>query len=172
MTDLKNPRVLEVVEGRDTVPAMALWEALPEGKRSQVEAGVMDKGAKFVAAPRLAAPKVAIVHDPFHVAKHLNEAVDHTRFQKPARLAEKGDESLKKTRYLWLHGTVPEQHKATFAELLEMNLKTSQARLYQEQTVEFLGHADATSGERFFTQWYRTIMRSHLDDMLAPNNQP
>jgi transposase len=167
MTDLKNPRVLEVVEGRDTAQAMALWEALPEDQRRKVEAAAMDMGANFVAATRLAAPQVAIVHDRFHVAKHLNDAVDQTRRQEAVRLAEKGDESLKKTRYLWLHGTVPEQHQATFAELLEMNLKTSRAWLYKEQMVEFWGQADAASGERFFTQWYRTVMRSQLPKVKA-----
>ena len=171
MTDLKNPRVLEVVEGRDTAQAMALWEALPEDQRSKVEAAAMDMGANFVAATRLAAPQVAIVHDRFHVAKHLNDAVDQTRRQEAARLAEKGDETLKKTRYLWLHGTVPEQHQATFAELLEMNLKTSRAWLYKEQMVEFWGQADAASGERFFAQWYRTVTVSytHLGQWVDPH---
>jgi transposase len=67
MTDLKGQRVLEVVAGRDTAQAMALWEALPEGQRSQVEAAAMDMGANFVGATQLAAPQVAIVHDRFHV---------------------------------------------------------------------------------------------------------
>jgi transposase len=167
MTDLKTPRVLEVVEGRDTAQAMALWDSLPEDQRGKVEAAAMDMGANFVTATRLAAPQVAIVHDRFHVAKHLNDAVDQTRRQEAARLAERGDETLKKTRYLWLHGTVPEQHQATFAELLEMNLKTSRAWLYKEQMVEFWGQADAASGERFFTKWYRTVMRSQLPKVKA-----
>ncbi|MBE7538357.1 MAG: transposase [Opitutaceae bacterium] len=65
-----------------------------------------------------------MVHDRFHVSKHLNEAVDQTRRQEAAKLAENGDRrTLKQTRYLWLHGTVPEKHQASFAELLEMNLR-------------------------------------------------
>jgi transposase len=110
---------------------------------------------------------VAIVHDRFHVAKHLNDAVDQTRRQEAARLAEKGDETLKRTRYLWLHGTVPEQHQATFAELLEMNLKTSRAWLYKEQMVEFWHQESAAAGEQFFTEWYRAVMRSRLPKVKA-----
>jgi len=52
-----------------------------------------------------------------------------------------------------LHGTVPEKHRASFAELLEMNLKTARAWCYKEQMVEFWSQPDAASGERFFTQW-------------------
>jgi transposase len=167
MTDLKGQRVLEVVAGRDTAQAMALWESLPEDQRGKVEAAAMDMGANFVTATRLAAPQVAIVHDRFHVAKHLNEAVDQTRRQEAARLAEQGDETLKKTRYLWLYGTVPEKHQTSFAELLEMNLKTSRAWLYKEQMVEFWSQPDAKAGERFFTQWYRTVMRSRLPKVKA-----
>lgn len=167
MTDLGKSRVLEVVPGRDTEQAIALWESLPEQQRREVEAAAMDMGANFAAATRIAAPQAAIVHDRFHVSKHLNEAVDQTRRQEAARLAEKGDETLKKTRYLWLHGTVPEQHQASFADLLEMNLKTSRAWLYKEQLVEFWAQPDAAAGERFFCQWYRAVMRTRLPKVKA-----
>lgn len=167
MTDLGKSRVLEVVPGRDTEWAIALWESLPQEQRKQVEAAAMDMGANFAAATRIAAPQAAIVHDRFHVSKHLNEAVDQTRRQEAARLAEKGDETLKKTRYLWLHGTVPEQHQASFADLLEMNLKTSRAWLYKEQLVEFWAQPDAAAGERFFCQWYRAVMRTRLPKVKA-----
>src|SRR3990170_4495685 len=50
---------------------------------------------------RAAAPQAAIVHDKFHVAKQLNEAVDKVRREEHRRLLEKGDESLKNTKYLW-----------------------------------------------------------------------
>ena len=62
--------------------------------------------ANFVAATHQAAPQAAIVHDRFHVSQHLNDAVDKTRREEARRLEEKGDETLKQTRWLWLHGTV------------------------------------------------------------------
>jgi transposase len=167
MTDLGRSRVLEVVEGRETGQAVALWESLPSEQRVKVEAAAMDMGANFAAATRIAAPQALIVHDRFHVSKHLNEAVDQTRRQEAAKLAEKGDETLKKTRYLWLHGTVPENHQASFADLLEMNLKTSRAWLYKEQMVEFWAQPDAKAGERFFAQWYKAVMRSRLPKVKA-----
>jgi transposase len=163
MTDLQKQRVLEVVPGRDLPQAVLLWEKLPEAQRELVEAAAMDMGANFVAATRQAAPKAAIVHDRFHVAKHLNEAVDQTRRQEARKLDEKNDSTLKNTRFLWLHGTVPERHQATFQDLLEMNLKTSRAWLYKEQMVEFWGQPNAAAGQRFFSQWYATVMRSKIE---------
>ncbi len=107
----------------------------------------MDMGANFLAATHPA----AIVHDRFHVSQHLNDAVDKTRREQARRLEEAGDETLKQTRWLWLRRTVPEKHQATFAELLEMNLKTARAWCYKEQLVEFWSQPDAAAGERFFT---------------------
>ena len=167
MTDLSGQRVLEVVAGRDTAQAIALWTALPQQQREKVEAAAMDMGANFAAATRQAAPQAAIVHDRFHIAKHLNEAVDRTRREESAKLAERGDDTLKQTRFLWLHGTVPEKHQASFQDLLEMNLKTSRAWLYKEQMVEFWSQPNAAAGERFFTQWYRAVMRSQLPKVKA-----
>lgn len=163
MTDLNGRRVLEVVPGRDQEQAIALWEKLPAEQRGQIEAAAMDMGGNFIAATRKAAPQAAIVHDRFHVAHHLNEAVDKTRREEARKLEEQGDETLKKTRWLWLHGTVPEHQKASFEELLEMNLKTSRAWCYKEQMVEFWSQPNAVEGERFFQQWYKAVMRSKLE---------
>ena len=95
MTDHKPARVLEVVPERTTEAAVALWESLPELQRKKVMAASMDMGAGFAAATRQAAPQAKIVHDRFHVSKHLNEAVDKVRRDEHRRLLEQGDESLK-----------------------------------------------------------------------------
>jgi transposase len=167
MIDLQQSRVLEVVEGRDSAQAMAVWAALPPEQRGLVEAAAMDMGANFVAATRKAAPRAAIVNERFHVAKHLDEALDGTRPEESARLAARWDQSLRKIRYLWLQGTIPDRHQASFGELLEMILKTSLASLYQKQMIEFSGQLDAASGARFFRQCYRTDMRSRLPKVIA-----
>ena len=120
-----------------------LWEALPEGVRKEVVAAAMDMGQPFILGTKKAAPHVDIVHDRFHVSKSLNEAVDKTRRQECAQLAKNNDDTLKGTRYLWLHGNTPEKSKQRFEDLLEVNLKTAKAWLYKEQIVEFCEHPDA-----------------------------
>jgi transposase len=167
MTDLTGARVLEVVPDRDQAAGEKLWEALPEEQRRKVECAAMDMSAGYKAATQAKAPQCQIVHDKFHVSKMLNEAVDKTRREEAKRLEEKNDETLKGTRYLWLHGTLPEKHQATFAELLEMNLKTAKAWCFKEMFTEFWGQPDAARGEEFFRQWSRTVNRSRLDKVKA-----
>lgn len=162
MTDLTGHRVLGVVAGRDTASAIKLWGTLPEEQRAKIQAAAMDMGAPFILGTRQAAPQADIVHDRFHVSKPLNEAVDQTRREESAKLAAKGDDTLKHTRFLWLHGTVPEERKDDFAELLETNLRTARAWAYKEQMVEFWYQPDAQAGNTFFQQWYRSVMRSRL----------
>lgn len=135
MTDIDNPLGLEVVAGRKASDIEGLWMALPEEDRKSV-AAAMDIGAPFIAATARAAPQAEIVYDRFHVSRTLGQAVDRTRRQECATLAERGDDTLKGSRYLWLHGTVPETGRQRFELLLEINLKSSKAWLLQKQMVK------------------------------------
>jgi transposase len=164
MTDLDDPRVLEVVAGRDTASAVALLETLPENQRAAVVAAAMDMGANFAAATRQVCPKAAIVHDRFHVSQHLNVAVDKVRREEHRRLLARGDASLTGTKFLWLQGTLPEgERKLTFDELCERNLKTARAWCHKETFAEFWAQDSAAHGQRFFKDWYRTVARSKLE---------
>ena len=166
LTDLLGHRVLEVVPGRDEPSACALWQSLPEAQRQQVAAAAMDMGANFAAATRVAAPQAAIVHDKFHVAKQLNEAVDKVRREEHRRLLEKGDESLKNTKYLWLQGAAVTGERAlSFSALCERNLKTARAWFHKETFVEFWEQPDAVQGLDFFQRWFRTVRRSKLEPL-------
>jgi transposase len=162
MTDLDGQRVLEVLAGRDTHTCVNLLGALPERQRAKVEAAAMDMGAPFILGTRQAAPQADIVHDRFHVSKALNEAVDQTRREESSKLAAKGDDTLKRTRMLWLYGQTPDEHKERFEQLLETNLRTARAWAYKEQMVEFWQQPDADAGNAFFQHWYRSVMRSRV----------
>lgn len=165
MTDLDGKRVLEVVPGRSIDACVKLWEAIPEEQRTKIVAAAMDMGAPFIIGTAKAAPHADIVHDRFHVSKPLNEAVDRTRREESAKLAAKGDDRLKRTRFLWLHGQTPEDKKEHFAALLETNLRTAKAWAYKEQMVEFWHRPDAGEAKTFFDQWYRSVMHSKLPAM-------
>lgn len=167
MTDLRGARVLEVVPDRDQAAGEKLWESLSEEQRRKVECAAMDMSAGYKAATRAQASHCQIVHDKFHVSKMLNEAVDKTRREEARRLEEKNDPTLKGTRYLWLHGTVPEKHQASFAELLEMNLKTAKAWCFKEMFTEFWAQPDAAHGAGFFRQWSGSVNRSRLEKVKA-----
>ena len=79
MTDIDGHRVLEVTEGRDTEAANALWKTLPEEQRQEIEAVAIDMWQPFENSSVEHAPQAEIVHDRFHISKHLNEAVNKVR---------------------------------------------------------------------------------------------
>jgi transposase len=106
--------------------------------------------AEAVIAACRSLPQAEIVHDRFHVAKPLKEAVDQTRREESAQLAAEGDDTLKHTRYLWLQGQNPDDQQERFEKLLETNLRTAKAWADKEQMVEFWHQPDADTGHAFF----------------------
>jgi transposase len=59
-------------------------------------------GAKYLSTTAQAAPQAQIVHDKFHVAKHLNEAVDRVRRAENRQVHCQGSDLLSGTKYVWL----------------------------------------------------------------------
>lgn len=164
LTDLRGRRVLDVVQDRDTASALKLWECLPAAQRDRVEAVALDMSPEFTAAARQAARRAVIVYDKFHVAKHLNEAVDKVRREEHRRLLEEGDRTLTRTKYLWLQGACAEGDRAlNFDELCARNLKTSRAWYHKETFNEFWMQPDVKAAATFFQQWFVAARRSKLE---------
>jgi len=164
MTDLDQRRVLDVVKDNTTEAAQALWDCLPEVQRGQVKAAAMDMSAGYAKATRQKAPAADIVHDRFHVSKHLNEAVDKVRREEHHKLVAQGDQSLKNTKFLWLQGEAVQGEKAlAFEELCSRELKTAKAWYFKELFVEFWQQPDYISAHRFFDDWYASAIRSKIE---------
>jgi len=104
-----------------------------------------------------------IVYDKFHVAKHLNEAVDKVRREEHRRLLERGDKSLTGSKYLWLRCACPDGERAlSFADLCARNLKTSRAWYHKETFTEFWAQPSAKRAAKFLQQWFGAARRSKL----------
>jgi transposase len=103
-----------------------------------------------------APPQARVVHDKFHVSKHLNEAVDEVRRSEQRQLCAEGQDPLTGTKYLWLRN--PEDwnplQQTRFAELRHCGLKVAKAwqikELFREFSLDFqaidLRHADVKDG--------------------------
>ena len=57
----------------------AWWEPLPSEQREQIKAASMGMWAPYLNSTKKHVSGAEIVHDKFHVSKHLNEAVDQVR---------------------------------------------------------------------------------------------
>ena len=173
LNDLESNRVWDLVEGRTTQNARELFETLSEEQRAGVEAVAMDMWAAFENAATELLPNADIVHDKFHVSAHLNKAVDDVRKEEHRELTGAGDDTLKKSKYLWLRNFPDLRCEPSFQELYNANLKTSKAWRFKEAFAGFWEYIYQAPAEKFFKEWPRGVKRSKLEplkkvaDMLA-----
>jgi transposase len=168
LTDLPGGRVLEVVQERTEAAAEALWETLSEEQRKQVEAVAVDMWEPFMNSIREQVPDADLVHDKFHVVKHLNEAVDKVRRREHKELMAAGDETLKGTRQLWLFNAhnLSEEQMASFAALRDSGLKVARAWAAKELFSTLWTYRYKGAARRFFRDWYSWVSRSRLKPLI------
>ena len=110
-----------VGDGREQGSLDAFWQSLLPAQLAGVEAVGMDMWEPFVQSTLAHVPGAAskIVHDPFHLVKAMNEAVNEVRKSEHRRLQAQGDDTLKNTRQLWLYGleNVPAKRAQSFEEI-------------------------------------------------------
>lgn len=168
LNDLGRGRVLEVVEGRSEADALALWGKIPEASRATIKAVAMDMWQAFENATRRMAPGAEIVHDKFHIAKHLNDGVNRVRAEEHRRLLREGDDRLKGTRWLWLRAedNLSDAQYESFRDIKDAALKTSKAWFIKE-AFRFFWVVPKTSAEaeEYFREWYRHTIYSKIEPM-------
>lgn len=168
LTDLEKSRVLEVVEERTSTAAEALWDTLSEKQRGQIEAVAMDMWEPFLQAALKRAPQAAVVHDKFHIASHLNEAVDQVRRKEQKELLAQGDATLTGTRQLWLYNpqNFTAEQAAEFATLRDSGLKVARAWAAKELFARIWGYRYEGSARKFFADWFGWASRSRLQPLI------
>jgi transposase len=164
LTDLDGARVLDVAPGRTEDATQEVWKTLTKRQRKQLQAVAIDMWQAYENSVHEHAPQADIVHDKFHVAKHLNEAVDKVRRQEHKRLKAQGDERLTGTRQLLLFSpeNLSEEKSQRLDVLRRESLQTARAWGIKDYFRWFWTHADAASGQEFFDDWYNWAIRSRL----------
>jgi transposase len=167
LSDLDGARVLEVVPGRSEEATDEVWKSLTKRQREKLEAVAIDMWQAYENSVRTHAPQAEIVHDKFHVAKHLNEAVDQVRRREHKRLKAEGDERLTGTRQLLLFSPekLSEEKSQRLEALRRESLQTSRAWGIKDYFRWFWTHETAESGQEFFGDWYSWAIRSRLPPM-------
>lgn len=168
MNDLECSRVLDVVEGREADAADRLIaRALDEGQREMVCGVAIDMSAPYIKAIHRHLPHADIVHDKFHIAKHLNEAVDKTRRKEHRRLLKNKDERLKGTRYSWLKGMehLSDESLAQVESLAKAELGVAKAWYIKELFRHFWTRRDAAFARSYFERWYDEAFKTGLPEI-------
>jgi transposase len=156
-----------IADGREEAALEPYWKTQPPEELEKIHCVSMDMWQPYMnsVAANLPAGKNAITHDPFHIVKNMNAAVDAVRRQEIALLPYAQGQELKGTRFMWLYGfeNLPEKWNERLRALKDSQIKTARAWRLKE-TLRSLyqceSHVQATA---FFHDWYRDAMRSKLD---------
>lgn len=168
MSDIAKGCVLNVVPERTKEATEALWETIPEARRGSVQAVAMDMWEAFMNVTGEKAPKADIVHDKFHVAKYLGEAVDKVRKQENRELLEQGKDILKGTKFLWLRNPKnwSANQKTHFETFRDEQLKVSRAWAIRQSFNGFWDYWYRKSAAKYFRQWYYWATHSRLAPII------
>ena len=168
LVDLDNGCVIDVADGRTIDVAAGLLRGISETARSGVEAIAMDMSPAYIAAAREVLPDAAIVFDRFHVAMHLNAAVDRVRRTEQRRLSSSGDSGLKNSKYFWLRSSVDLRTRgaAEFRALLARDLQTGTAWTLKENFRHFWEFRSLGRAMKFVSEWVDAVRASGLKPMI------
>jgi transposase len=127
-----------------------------------------DMWKPYLAAVRKMLPEATHIIDRFHIAMHLNEAVDKTRRAENAALRGRPRaEKLKKMRWVLLRrgSRVRGRARQRLAELLNSRLKTATAWMFKETFGHFWKYKSSSYAYEFLCLWTAQVMRSRIEPM-------
>ena len=169
--DLDNSTVEAISDGNDTESGIACLSQLSEAQIQSVEAIAMDMSAAYVKAAKHVIPLAEnkIVHDRFHVMQMATKAVDKVRRGEHRQLMTDGDDSLSKTKYVWLTSfeNLTEKQQTLFDAAYARQLQAGKAWSYKEMLRDLWGQKTSASATTFFNDWYRRVIHTKLEPMRA-----
>ncbi len=168
--DLDRGTVEYVADDRKRSSLDAYYQSLSEEQLAGIEAVAMDMWEPFIASTAAHVPdgRSKIVFDRFHIMKHMTDAVDRVRKAEHRRLQAEGDETLKRTKYLWLYSeeNLPESAREKFAALRSLHLKTGRAWAIKESLRDLWRYRRKGWGLRHWRHWYFWATHSRLQPVI------
>ncbi len=163
--DFDTSKVIHVCEGKDsnTVSIFKKDYKTHSGNPENINSICCDMSPAFISGIHAEFPDAAITFDKFHVMKMVNEGIDKVRREEVVV-----NESLKKTRYIWLKNpdNLTEMQKDTLGSLKDMNLKTVRAYNLKLSLQEFWSINERLLAEDYLKKWYFWATHSRLKPMI------
>jgi transposase len=174
VSDLKGARVIDVVDGRDEDSLASFYQSLKSDELAKIQVVAMDMWRAYINATRKHVPNAdaKIAFDRFHVAKHLNEAVNAVRKREHRELLSDEDDRLKRTKYLWLMSperrrALPRDRASQFAQLRSDKLKVARAWAIKETARDLWAYTSRAWAQKAWKKWMGWAMRCRLEPMRA-----
>lgn len=139
-----------------------------ESRCAKIQAVCSDMWKAYLKVIKNRIPGAMHVLDRFHIAQHLNKAVDKVRSSEHKKLIADGyDSVLFKSRWLLLRrrSNLDGDQSVTLRELLKYNLRTMRAYLLKEQFNLFWNYSSPAWAGKFLDKWCTRAMRSKIEPM-------
>ena len=168
--DLQRGTVEYIAFDRKKRSLDAFYQSLTPRQLAGIEAVVMDMWEAYISSTMEHVPDAAakIVFDRFHIMQHMTKAVDDVRKAEHRQLQAAGDDTLKRSKYVWLFSeeNLPANYAAWFARLKGLNLKTARAWAIKESLRVLWTYQRQHSALRYWRQWYFWATHSRLKPVI------
>jgi len=170
VSDLDRGTVEFIADDRKIASLDRYYESLTKRQLAGIQAIAMDMWEPFITSTWRHVPDAGgkIVFDRFHIMKHMTQAVDEVRKAEHRRLLKDDDDTLKRTKYLWLFSeeNLPERYAEWFARLKALNLKTGRAWAIKESLRDLWSYRRKGWAKRFWKAWYFWATHSRLPPVV------
>jgi transposase len=168
--DQERGTVEYVCDDRSQDSLEAYYQQFDEMDLAGVKSVSMDMWDPYIAATKACVPngEKKIVFDRYHVMKYVVDAVDTVRKQEHRSLMDKGIETLKGTKYLWLTSeeNLSEAAQEHFEPLRKKNLKVARAWAIKENIRFMWDYVYERCMRKFFAKWYQWATHCRLQPMV------
>ena len=168
--DLDKGTVEYLADDRQKTSLDGYYQGLSEQQRQGIEAVAMDVWDPYVASTREYVPAAEdkIVFDRYHLMTHMGKALDMVRKREHRALQEMGDDTLTKSKYLWLYSeeNLPDKHRERFEELKAGHLKTARAWAIKESLRNLWDYRRKGWACTHFKRWYFWAAHSRLEPVI------
>jgi len=168
--DLEKGTVEYVATDRKEESLSGYFRTLSVPQLEGIKAIAVDMWEPFLNAARKYVPDAdqKLVYDRFHIMTHVGKAVDAVRKREHRELRSDGNETLTRTKYLWLYSqeNLPERHRERFQELKAINLNTGRAWAIKESLRDLWTYARRAYADRFWKRWFFWATHSRLKPIV------
>lgn len=161
-------RLLWIGKDRKTDTLDKFFKFFGKNRSSKIKFICSDMWKPYIKSAKEYAEQAVHILDRFHIAMHMNKAIDKTRAEEARKMKEDGYEPiLTKTRWLFLKNPVnlTEKQDIKLNEVMKYNLKAVKAYLLKEEFQHLWNYSSKTWAEKFIDRWAKKVMYSKIEPM-------
>lgn len=161
-------RLLWVGKDRTIKTLMRFFHAFGKERSAKLLFICSDMWKPYLKVIAKKASQAIHVLDRFHIAMHMNKAIDEVRAQETRELKAKGlDPILTHSRWCLLknHENLTAKQEVKLSDLLRYNLKAMRSYLLKEEFHFFWEYVSPHWAGVFLDLWCNRVMRSQIDPM-------